>query len=412
MWLNVLLHVCYYVSGRGVVGGALGRRGVSGGRVVGFTRFVHSTTDAPAACVGALTPRTFAFFVCLFLSARFRFSGELSPFVWEFFFNFPALSWEFPRSLVRCLRMTSLCGASPTTPAARWRLGVVLIVVVALIWSASSVLVQVIFSKEDFFKPFFLTYIANSLFAVLLPLRAARVLARRHARLPDDESVPFVTGIGDRRALRSALIVAPLWFSANFTYNASLGLTSITSSTVIASSSSAFTLLLSVWLLREPFAWLKLGGVALCMAGNTLTAASDSDGAGSSPVWGDMVGLLSALLYGLYTVAIRALAPADVALFFGLLGLTIAVGLAPVVLVLHLSGVEGLSSLTPTVAGLLVTKGLADNVLSDYLWARRTRGSARAFRAVRRAPHLVAFFAGGRTRCCSRRRRSRRWASR
>ena len=40
------------------------------------------------------------------------------------------------------------------------------------------------------------------------------------------------------------------------------------------------------------------------------------------------------------------------------------------VLTLHLSGVEDLRGLTWQILGLLVTKGLLDNVLSDYLWAQ------------------------------------------
>ena len=259
----------------------------------------------------------------------------------------------------------------------RWRLGVVLIVAVALIWTASSVLVQAIFAEYSFYRPFFLTYVANSLFIVLLP---ARALASRLGA----QSKPSAARAG-RADVRSAVIVAPIWFFANFTYNASLGLTSITSSTVIASSSSAFTFLLSLTLLREPYAHSSLAGVLLCWVGNAVTAWSDSgaasalggappsgaaDGGGTSPALGDALCLLSAILYAAYTVAIRRAAPADLSLFLGSLGATVALSLAPVVLALHASGVEALSALTPTIGALLVAKGLADNVLSDYLWAR------------------------------------------
>ena len=258
----------------------------------------------------------------------------------------------------------------------RWRLGVALIVTVALIWTASSVLVQAIFAEYSFYRPFFLTYVANSLFIVLLP---ARALASRLGA----QSKPSAARAG-RADVRSAVIVAPIWFFANFTYNASLGLTSITSSTVIASSSSAFTFLLSLTLLREPYAHSSLAGVLLCWMGNAVTAWSDSVAAsalggappsgaadgGTSPALGDALCLLSAILYAAYTVAIRRAAPADLSLFLGSLGATVALSLAPVVLALHASGVEALSALTPTIGVLLVAKGLADNVLSDYLWAR------------------------------------------
>lgn len=56
-------------------------------------------------------------------------------------------------------------------------------------------------------------------------------------------------------------------------------------------------------------------------------------------------------------------------LFFGLTGLVILLGLGPLLLVVWLAGV-GLGSLTWQSLGMVVAKGLLDNVLSDYLWAR------------------------------------------
>jgi solute carrier family 35 protein F5 len=191
-----------------------------------------------------------------------------------------------------------------------------------------------------------------------------------------------------QRAARAGLLVAPVWFAANCTYNYGMSMTSITSSTVISSSSSAFTLLLSAVWLRERVTVLKLLGVALCWTGNALTAVGDGDGgeathnathnatdapsgagADDATFRGDAVCLLSALLYACYTTLIRRLEPPDLSLFFGFLGLATLTLFGPAVLLLHLSGLEDLAALTPTIFGLLVTKGLLDNVLSDYLWA-------------------------------------------
>ena len=88
--------------------------------------------------------------------------------------------------------------------------------------------------------------------------------------------------------------------------------------------------------------------------------------------------LLSAALYGAYTVLIRRAAPSapeqerrfNLRVMFGFIGLFNLVLLAPVVAVLHATGTEDLSPLTPTILGLIVFKGLADNVLSDLLWAQ------------------------------------------
>ena len=70
----------------------------------------------------------------------------------------------------------------------------------------------------------------------------------------------------DGRSARAGLVVAPVWFGANYTYNLSMSLTSITSATVISSSSAAFTLLLSAAWLRERVTPLKVLGVLLYRA--------------------------------------------------------------------------------------------------------------------------------------------------
>lgn len=103
-------------------------------------------------------------------------------------------------------------------------------------------------------------------------------------------------------------------------------------------------------------------GVALCWAGNALTVLNGTpDRAGSAEyLWGDALCITAAALYALYTVLIRALAPADLPLFFGLLGLLNFALFAPVVAVLHATGAEDLSPLFQPggghIFGVLVAK--------------------------------------------------------
>lgn len=302
--------------------------------------------------------------------------------------------------------------------AGGWTLGVICIVLVAIDWSFSSVLVQAIFEAENFSKPIFLTWVGNSLFALLLPTKVLVDAARRTAQRlelrcfgvacfgagnstaghgPDSPATPAEEsdaepsceaapdGSHDRSTVRYAAwsggVIAPVWFAANCSYNISMSLTSITSSTVISASSAAFTLLLSVQWLGERATPLKLLGVGLCWLGNALTVFSDdsaaaanatADGGGgpSHSFLGDLVCLVGALLYAAYTVAIRKLAPPDISLFFGFLGLTTFVLFAPLVLLLHATAYEDVSALSAVVFGLIVLKGLVDNVLSEYLWVR------------------------------------------
>jgi len=134
-------------------------------------------------------------------------------------------------------------------------------------------------------------------------------------------------------------------------------------------------------LLNEQFKWSKLVSVLLCMVGTIVVTLADSTEVGGSfrrAGWGDILCLFSALAYALYSTLLRKRLPdeeagegkASTALFFGYLGLFNALLLAPVALVVHFTGVEPFHRLTLSQVGLIVGKGLLDNVLSDYLWAK------------------------------------------
>jgi hypothetical protein len=75
--------------------------------------------------------------------------------------------------------------------------------------------------------------------------------------------------------IRMAVKIAPVWFLSNFFYNTSLAYTSITSSTVLASTGSLFTFLFAVSCGDERFTTPKLLGVILCFTGSVLTGLSD-----------------------------------------------------------------------------------------------------------------------------------------
>jgi len=81
--------------------------------------------------------------------------------------------------------------------------------------------------------------------------------------------------------------------------------------------------------------------------------------------------------YGAYTVMVRVYCPRDercfsMQLLLGYIGLVNAVALLPIALysLASSSGSDGDNMLTWTILGFLIVKGLLDNVLSDYLWAR------------------------------------------
>lgn len=184
------------------------------------------------------------------------------------------------------------------------------------------------------------------------------------------------------RVAKVSLLICPFWFLAQLTFNLSLKYTSVTSNTILSSASSLFTFLVSLAFLGEKFTWVKLISVLLCMGGTIIVSLGDSEtglsAIASNPVLGDILALLSAALYAVYITLIRKKLPDDdgksgrasMAQFLGFLGLFNVVIFFPVALILNLTKLEPFSMLTWKQLGLIVGKGLLDNVLSDYLWAK------------------------------------------
>ncbi|XP_077227398.1 eamA-like transporter family isoform X2 [Tasmannia lanceolata] len=184
------------------------------------------------------------------------------------------------------------------------------------------------------------------------------------------------------RVAKASLLVCPFWFLAQLTFNLSLKYTTVTSNTILSSASSLFTFLVSLAFLGEKFTWVKLISVLLCMAGTVIVSLGDSgtelNAIASKPILGDILALVSAGLYSIYITLIRKNLPdeekgegqASMAQFLGFLGLFNLLIFLPVALILNFTKLEPFHKLTWTQVGLIVGKGLLDNVLSDYLWAK------------------------------------------
>jgi len=142
----------------------------------------------------------------------------------------------------------------------RHALGALLLVVVSVIWTGASMLVQYIMVTLKFERPFFLTYVSNGLFSILLLMELCR------ARLGASGAAKWLVHPGDaswRQEGRAAMFVSVVWFAAQETYNASLGGTTVSVSTILSATSSVFTLFQSFLFLREPFSWAVALGVAV-----------------------------------------------------------------------------------------------------------------------------------------------------
>jgi solute carrier family 35 protein F5 len=168
------------------------------------------------------------------------------------------------------------------------------------------------------------------------------------------------------------LYFAPLWFAANLTFNWSLALTSVSSTTIIASTSGLFTLMLGVALRLTQFHWLKLAGVLITIGGVVVVALSDRGSVRSETLQGDAVCLLSAIAYACYANVLKRRIDDDarisMAMFFGFVGLWNLVLFWPFFVLLHYTELEPFSLPDVRVLGFLTLNGLIGTVLSDWIW--------------------------------------------
>ena len=234
-------------------------------------------------------------------------------------------------------------------------IGFGLLLSVVVLWVGSSTAIQKIFKEIDFYKPYFLTYFSTSWFSLYLV------------------TIPFKKQANLKYISQKALRFCPLWFFANYFFNLSLGLTSVASNTILSSTSSGFTLVLSVLLLKEPPEFLKFISVGVALGGVVCVALADEQ-EGEDSLTGDLLALAGALVYALYSVYLKSQTrDLDMILFFGFVGLWNILILLPGFLVVDLVGLETfeLPGLIAFVA--LLCNALFGTVLSDLLWAFSVR---------------------------------------
>lgn len=254
-------------------------------------------------------------------------------------------------------------------PRRRWAAGILCIFLVAVIWTLATVLKQVVFQDLDFDEPLILTFVCNACYVVYLPLYPLQQrLKARHEII--DAAAAAIKAEEVRRAIRVGFFITPVWFFSQWSYSLGVSLTSVTSSTVISTTSCVWTLLASVMFLGELLSTPKIVGVGFCMAGNVATLfGNDRQGGQEGHLQGDLLCLVSAMLYATYTTVLKRYTDESTScsLVFGTVGAVMVVAVAPLLFVFD---TRGLGKLTGTVFGLLVFNGFFDNVLSQHAWMK------------------------------------------
>ncbi|KAJ7808287.1 hypothetical protein B0H14DRAFT_2870877 [Mycena olivaceomarginata] len=274
-----------------------------------------------------------------------------------------------------------------------YAVGIGLLLVVVILWTSSNFVTQGIY-QGGFEKPFMVTYLNTSAFALyLVPFQLRRWWRRRsgyqderevvrHSRahyrplaldsgeilpepqpldsdLPEEELPPLTI----RETARLAFTFCFLWFIANWAVNAALDYTSVASATILSSMSGFFTLGIGRLYRVEMLTLAKTVAVVASFGGVILVSLSDSvqpqqpPGPASRPlahvvdlaphpILGDTLALISALFYAFYVillkVRIRSESRVDMQLFFGFVGLFNILLCWPIGIFLHLIGVETL----------------------------------------------------------------------
>lgn len=281
-------------------------------------------------------------------------------------------------------------GAAPRRPM----LGTLLILAVVVLWTGSSVAVQLVFESAHYRKPFFLTYFTTSMLMLYLPFypkRLAQLLdlvTGRSVRYelvreggattrPGDETSRAALAPGGELGI--ALRLAVPFFAYQLCFVISLELSTVSSVTVISASSGLWTLLFSAALLGERVGPVKLASTLLSFGGVLIVVRLGSvpggaASSGLSPAWGNAAALLSALLYGGYAALLKRDCPDEsvvpIPYLFGLIGLLTAVFCAAAIPVLHLMRIERFAPPSGTTLIALLCNALFGSVISNVLLAR------------------------------------------
>lgn len=236
-------------------------------------------------------------------------------------------------------------------------LGFILLLAVVVLWVASSTIIQVLFVEVEYFKPFFLTWFSTSMFSFYLLSLIWKKREFSEVKEIAKTAAPFCI----------------FWFGANYLFNLSLGMTTISSNTILSSTSGVITLVLAVIFLKETPDILKFLAAMLAFGGVSCIALADKD-EGRESLIGDFLAFAGAIVYGCYCVLLKKKADkVDMVMFFGCVGILNAFLFSPFFLLLHFTGFETFELPGQLEISVLILNGIFGTVISDLLWALSVR---------------------------------------
>lgn len=269
--------------------------------------------------------------------------------------------------------------------------GILSVLGVVFLWTASSFATSAILVSHSFHKPFLVTYLNTASFVLYLIAylrfkKPEKPVASSHEGVPllATSSTPDCPGpegrLDFKQTAQISLYFCLLWFAANWSINAALGLTTVASSTILSSTSGIFTLAIGVVfgtdrisLKRAIAAFLTVAGTYFITNAETSTAMEEESA--YAMFFGNCLALFSAFVYGCYSTllkkAIQDESRVDMMLFFGWVGVWNVLTMWPGFFVLHWTGVEPFELPQDLrVWAIIVLNALLGTCLSDYLWLK------------------------------------------
>ncbi|EGG13288.1 hypothetical protein DFA_11049 [Cavenderia fasciculata] len=169
-----------------------------------------------------------------------------------------------------------------------------------------------------------------------------------------------------------SLILCPIWFVANYTFNLSLGMTSVSTNTILSTLSGVFSLFLSVLLKVDKFSFEKLAATLISLVGIVMVSYSDiADSSQGDTFIGDLLAITGAAFYGLYCTLMKKMIKDEeelpIPLMFGLLGFFNIILMWPFFLVLNYAQWEVFEWPSGKVFLYLFANGLFGTFISDLI---------------------------------------------
>lgn len=202
------------------------------------------------------------------------------------------------------------------------------------------------------------------------------------AQVSDDEEVEIPL----YETIKLSLQFSILWFSANLVTNASLSYTSVASQTILSSSSSFFTLLIGYICAVERINTNKVAGLVLSFIGVIIVTKIDSNDPPSSAIsplatlFGNLLALSGAFFYGVYTILLKFKVmiknskkerTLNTHLFFSFVGIFSLILLWPLIIGLHVTGLEKFELPPTTYALTLLLINALITFVSDLVGVRQ-----------------------------------------